>query len=75
MAVPTENSVCHILQGLTDIAIPAQLHDLVEHFVGPMILRRDGTIVPTKTAPADAEADVPSNIAGDSDPRPPGYEA
>ncbi|HDZ20163.1 MAG TPA: hypothetical protein ENH80_00630 [Phycisphaerae bacterium] len=51
-------------EGLENIATPAQLHDLVEHFVGPMILRRDGTIAPTETAPADAEADVPSNIAG-----------
>ena len=51
-------------EGLESIASHAQLHELVEHFVGPMVLRRDGTVVQTETASADAEADVPGYIAG-----------
>ena len=51
-------------KGIENVATNAQLHELMEQFVGPMVLQRDGTVVQTETAPADAEADVPGYIAG-----------
>jgi DNA invertase Pin-like site-specific DNA recombinase len=52
---------------LTNVASPAQLHRFIEDFVGPMLVKPDGSIIPkleTTQPSVDSEGCVTGNIAG-----------
>jgi DNA invertase Pin-like site-specific DNA recombinase len=52
---------------LTNVASPAQLHRFIEDFVGPMVVKPDGSIVPkleTTQPSEESEGCVIGNIAG-----------
>ena len=50
-------------QSLDPVATSAELRDFVERWVGPMVLRQDGSIAQKEPA-AELAADVKGSIAG-----------
>jgi hypothetical protein len=49
---------------LATAATPTELREFIEQFVGPMVLRPDGTVAQKQPAPAEAEAGVKRPLAG-----------
>jgi DNA invertase Pin-like site-specific DNA recombinase len=65
LAKAVRESYRRVFEDFSGIATPPQWNRFVENFIGPMVLRRDGSVGPkTPMASAGAEAMVNSNIAG-----------
>ena len=64
LANAVRQALAEAQESLAAAAAPTEMRDFIEQYVGPMVLRPDGTIGRKQPAPDGSEAGVKRSLAG-----------